>query len=495
MITEQQYTRYARQGYAKIALVQELPAGLDTPLGIYLKLANAPFGYLLESASQEERLGRFSIIGLPCKERLEIRGDRLTWFNGNTSTDVRHDAPLDYLEHFLAERSMPNLANAPRFSGGLVGYFGYEISGLVEPCLANIMPPANEPDVPDALLMVSDEVIVLDRLRNMLHIVVCANTHEEESYEKTRQRVARIAEQLRDTPVYPPRNETLVPVSENDFSSLTGESAFKSSVEDALRYIEDGDIMQVVVSQRLQARFTGSPLSYYRSLRHLNPSPYMYYLDLGEFHVVGSSPEILIRKENELLTLSPIAGTRPRSEDPKTDRALATELLNDPKELAEHLMLVDLGRNDLGRVCETGSVTVEGMMKVERYSHVMHIVSNIVGRCAQGVSTMDILKASFPAGTVTGAPKIRAMELIAQFEPVRRSIYAGSVGYISWDGAIDTAIAIRTALIKDQTIYAQAGAGLVFDSQPQNEWNETMNKAQVLIQAAVAASQQNWISG
>ncbi len=494
MITKQQYTRYARQGYAKIPLARELPADLDTPLGIYLKLANTPFSYLLESVSQEEYWGRFSIIGLPCSERLEIHRDRLTCLTDDTRTEATHDAPLEYLECFLAKRKMPTMPGAPRFAGGLVGYFGYEISGLVEPSLANIMPAVNEPDVPDALLMISNEVVVLDRLRNVLYIVVCADTDEEGAYEKARLRIARIAEQLRDVPACPPRNELPVPISENDFSSLTGESAYKSSVEDALRYIADGDLMQVVISQRLQARLTVSPLSYYRSLRHLNPSPYMYYLDLGKFHVVGSSPEILIRKENNLLTLRPIAGTRPRSEVPETDRLLATELLNDPKELAEHLMLVDLGRNDLGRVCKTGSITVERMMEVERYSHVMHVVSNIVGQCAQGVSAIDILKASFPAGTVTGAPKIRAMELIAQFEPVRRSVYAGSVGYISWTGNIDAAIAIRTALIKDQKIYAQAGAGLVFDSQPQNEWNETMSKVQVLIQAAISASSQDWNS-
>ena len=339
--------------------------------------------------------------------------------------------------------------------------------------------------------MVSEEVVVFDNLSGKLFIIVHVDTGTDENdmeqiLQNGEARLQQIAGGLRNTLPERKSHQTQH-INEEDFVSGFTEQGYKDAVSKAKQYIVDGDIMQVVLSQRLTIPFNAPPLDLYRALRSLNPSPYMYYLDLGDHHIVGSSPEILVRLEDGQVTVRPIAGTRPRGEDEASDIALEKELLADPKELAEHLMLIDLGRNDAGRVSKTSTVKLTDKMVVERYSHVMHIVSNVTGELKEGLSAMDVLRATFPAGTVSGAPKIRAMEIIDEFEPVKRGIYSGAVGYLSWNGNMDTAIAIRTAVIKDKHLSIQAGAGIVYDSIPENEWAETMNKARAIFRAVAMA--------
>jgi anthranilate synthase component 1 len=396
--------------------------------------------------------------------------------------------PLSFIEGFQSHYRMPEVENMPRFTGGLVGYFGYDTIRYIEPKLAN----SNKPDPldnPDILLMVSDEVVVFDNLSGKLYVVIHVNPEIEDAYNVAEQRLDALVAKLRQaTPEYHHGENTGSEVKESDFVSGFTEDGFKAAVERVKEYIVEGDVMQTVLSQRLSIPFTAEPLDLYRALRSLNPSPYMYFLDLGDFHIVGSSPEILTRVEDGEVTVRPIAGTRPRGKTDEQDKALEADLLADPKELAEHLMLIDLGRNDVGRVAEIGTVELTDKMIIERYSHVMHIVSNVTGQLKKGMSAMDALRATFPAGTVSGAPKIRAMEVIDELEPVKRGVYSGAVGYISWSGNMDTAIAIRTAVIKDKTLHIQAGAGIVADSVPQNEWDETMNKGRAIFRAVAMAA-------
>jgi anthranilate synthase component 1 len=337
--------------------------------------------------------------------------------------------------------------------------------------------------------MVSDEVVVFDNLSGKLYVVIHVNPEIDDAYNVAQQRLDALVAKLRQaTPEYHHGESAGSEVKESDFVSGFTEDGFKAAVDRVKDYIVEGDVMQTVLSQRLSIPFVAEPLDLYRALRSLNPSPYMYFLDLGDFHIVGSSPEILTRVENGEVTVRPIAGTRPRGKTEEEDKALEADLLADPKELAEHLMLIDLGRNDVGRVAEIGTVELTDKMIIERYSHVMHIVSNVTGQLKKGMSAMDALRATFPAGTVSGAPKIRAMEIIDELEPVKRGVYSGAVGYISWSGNMDTAIAIRTAVIKDKTLHIQAGAGIVADSVPQNEWDETMNKGRAIFRAVAMAA-------
>ena len=470
----------------RVPLVREVLADLDTPLSTYLKLANAPYSYLFESVQGGEKWGRYSIIGLPCHTVVKIYQRTITIeVDGKVSSQEQVDDPLQWITQFQQQYKVHEDESLPRFTGGLVGYFGYETIGYIESRLDR----DNKPDplkTPDILLMVSDEVVVFDNLSGKLFIIVHIDPQQDNALAEGEQRLQAIEEALQQPVPATPAHEAHR-VNEADFISGFTEEGFKSAVEKAREYIIDGDIMQVVLSQRLTIPFHARPLELYRSLRSLNPSPYMYYLDLGDHHVVGSSPEILVHLEDNQITVRPIAGTRPRGEDEAADRALEQDLLADPKELAEHLMLIDLGRNDAGRVSETGSVKLTEKMIVERYSHVMHIVSNVVGELKAGMSAMDVLRATFPAGTVSGAPKIRAMEIINELEPVKRGIYSGAVGYLSWNGNMDTAIAIRTAVIKDNQLSIQAGAGIVYDSVPENEWAETMNKARAIFRAVALA--------
>jgi anthranilate synthase component 1 len=470
----------------RVPLVREVLADLDTPLSTYLKLANSPYSYLFESVQGGEKWGRYSIIGLPCRTVIKINKRKVTTeVDGSVVAEQEVDDPLDWISDFQARYKVHEYSNLPRFTGGLVGYFGYETIAYIESRLDH----EEKPDplaTPDILLMVSDEVVVFDNLAGKLYIIVHVDPHQPEALADGEKRLRQIEEGLaRPVPATPAHE--VRQVSESDFVSGFTEDGFKSAVDTARQYIIDGDIMQVVLSQRLTIPYHARPLELYRALRSLNPSPYMYYLDLGDHYVVGSSPEILVHLEHNQITVRPIAGTRPRGKDETSDKALEQDLLADPKELAEHLMLIDLGRNDVGRVSKTGSVELTEKMIVERYSHVMHIVSNVTGELRDGMNAMDVLRATFPAGTVSGAPKIRAMEIINELEPVKRGIYSGAVGYLSWNGNMDTAIAIRTAVIKDNQLSIQAGAGIVYDSLPENEWAETMNKARAIFRAVALA--------
>jgi len=381
---------------------------------------------------------------------------------------------------------VPEITALPRFCGGLVGYFGYDAVRYIEPKLKD--GDKDDPlKTPDILLMVSDEVVVFDNLSGKLLMVVHVDVSQADAWAQGQARLDELMQQLRRPVNIPGVLKEARQVSEDDFVSGFTREGFEAAVRRVKEYIVEGDAMQVVLSQRLSIPYLAPPLDLYRALRSLNPSPYMYYLDLGDFHVVGSSPEILVHLEDDVVTVRPIAGTRPRGKDEAEDLALELDLLADPKELAEHLMLIDLGRNDVGRVSKVGSVELTEKMLIERYSHVMHIVSNVIGRIQPGMSAIDVLRATFPAGTVSGAPKIRAMEIIDELEPVKRGVYAGAVGYLSWSGNMDTAIAIRTAVIKDGTLHIQAGAGIVADSVPANEWDETMNKGRAIFRAVAMA--------
>jgi len=479
-ITQAEFDVLARQGYNRIPLVLETFADLDTPLSLYLKLANQPYSYLLESVQGGERFGRYSIIGLPARTRIVVRNTQLQVLQGDAVLETHQDVnPLDFVKRYLARFKTPPYAGLPRFTGGLAGYFGYETIRYIEKRLAH----SQKPDVlgvPDILLMVSEEIAVVDNLSGKLYFIVYADPAQANAYAQASARIQQLVQQLRSSVAIP----ASLPMPKTKANSEFGEDNFKAAVKKAQHYILEGDIMQVVLSQRMSQDFDAPPLSLYRALRSLNPSPYMFYYDMGDHHVVGASPEILVRLEDNTVTSRPIAGTRPRGKTREADIALATELLADPKERAEHVQLMDLGRNDVGRVANIGTVKVTDNMMIERYSHVMHIVSNVEGELKQGLDAIDVLKATFPAGTVSGAPKVRAMEIIDELEPTKRGIYAGAVGYLGFNGDMDVAIAIRTAVIKDNKLYVQAGAGIVADSVPQSEWEETQNKAKAVIRAA-----------
>ncbi len=484
----QQFKALADQGYNRIPLTREVLADLDTPLSTYLKLAKGPYSYLFESVHGGEKWGRYSIIGLPCSQVLNVRGHEISLQeNGAVIESETVADPLAWIENFQARFRAPEIAGLPRFTGGLVGYFGYDTVRFIESRLAEF----GKPDLlecPDILLMVSDELLVFDNLAGTLQLIVHVDPSQDNALEYGQARLEELATTLQVTAsVYDARRGETGKIEEADFVSGFTRQGFEAAVERIKEYIVEGDAMQVVLSQRMSIPFTAPPLNLYRALRNLNPSPYMYYLDLGDFHVVGSSPEILVRLEEGMVTVRPIAGTRPRGRDEAEDQALEAELLADPKELAEHLMLIDLGRNDAGRVSEIGSVRLTEKMVIEHYSHVMHIVSNVTGKIRPGMSAIDVLRATFPAGTVSGAPKIRAMEIIDELEPVKRGVYAGAVGYIGWSGNMDTAIAIRTAVIRDGILHIQAGAGIVADSVPGNEWEETMNKGRAIFRAVAKA--------
>ncbi len=482
-MTEEEFRRLAAEGFNRVPVVLETFADLDTPLSVYLKLANQPYSYLLESVQGGERFGRYSFIGLPAQTRYEVHGHLCRELCGDQVTaESQQNDPLQWVAELQSRVRAAPRPELPRFLGGLVGCFGYETVKYIEKRLA----ASDKPDrlqTPDILLLLSEEIVAFDNLSGKLYLVVYANPDQQGAWQQAQKRLEELLGLLRQPVVVPPETTSNAVQAESEFA----QPDFMKAVERAKQYIYDGDIMQVVLSQRMSAPFSAPPLSLYRALRALNPSPYMFYFDMGDFYVVGSSPEILVRLENGVVTLRPIAGTRPRGATRDADLALEKDLLADPKERAEHVMLMDLGRNDVGRVAEIGSVKVSESMVIERYSHVMHIVSNVEGKLKSGLDAMAVLKASFPAGTVSGAPKVRAMEIIDEMEPTKRGIYAGAVGYLGFSGDMDIAIAIRTAVIKDGTLYVQAGAGIVADSVPENEWVETQNKARALLRAAEMA--------
>jgi anthranilate synthase component 1 len=483
-MTEAEFQRLAAQGFNRVPLVAETFADLDTPLSLYLKLANRSNTYLLESVEGGERFGRYSFIGLAARLRLRAVGTLVTVTHGDTIVEKSQSAdPLEFVREYLSRYRVAELPGLPRFCGGLVGYFGYDTVRWIEPRLSGGRLKPDPIGCPDMLLLVSEELAVIDNLSGKLYLVVYADPAKPRAWHDAQARLRELLGALR-LPLSLPAEPR---AADAEVISNFGEDAFREAVGRAIRYVHDGDIMQVVLSQRLSRPYSGSPLSLYRALRSINPSPYMFYLDFGDFQVVGASPEILVRHEHGMVTVRPIAGTRPRGATRDKDIELERELLADPKERAEHVMLVDLGRNDVGRVAATGSVRLTEKMTVERYSHVMHIVSNVEGKLRDGLDSLDVLRAAFPAGTVSGAPKVRAMEIIDELEPDKRGLYAGAVGYLGFNGDMDLAIAIRTALVKAGQMHVQAGAGIVADSVPESEWQETRAKARAVLRAAEIA--------
>ena len=484
-MTPEYFAELAQQPYNRIPVYRDVLADLDTPLSAYLKLARGPYSYLFESVEGGEKWGRYSIIGLRASTVLTVRGhDICVAENGVPVETCRSDDPLAFVEAFQQRYRAPDLDQLPAFNGGLVGYFGYDTVRYVEPRLAASCPP-DKLGNPDILLMLSDELVVFDNLAGVITLIVHVDPAQPDAYARAQQRLDALAATMAGpAPELPSPLTVPGDLPESAFESEVGEEGYSAMVERVKAYTLAGDVMQVVPSQRLSTPFTADPVNLYRALRRLNPSPYMFYLDLDDFYIVGSSPEILARVEGDDITLRPIAGTRRRGHSEEEDKAMEAELLADPKEIAEHLMLIDLGRNDVGRVAQTGTVVVTDQMVVERYSHVMHIVSNVTGKLKAGMTAMDVLRASLPAGTLSGAPKVRAMEIIDELEPVKRGVYGGAVGYLGFNGNMDTAIAIRTAVIKNQRLYVQAGGGIVADSVPRLEWKETMNKARAMFRAA-----------
>ena len=484
MITELEFQSLAALGYNRIPLIAEAFADLETPLSLYLKLAGgAKHSFLLESVVGGERFGRYSFIGLPAKTMLRAHGFKTEVVTDAQVVETFDGNPLDFVEAYQKRFKVALRPGMPRFCGGLAGYFGYDAVRYIEPKLAQTWKLGGI-DTPDILLLQCEELAVIDNLSGRLYLIVYADPAKPEAYFNGKRRLSELTDKLRYSVTAPAVKRGTSYAVEREFDK----AAYIAAVVKSKEYIAAGDMMQVQIGQRLKKRYTESPLSLYRALRSLNPSPYMYFYDMGGFQIVGASPEILVRQEQTpdgpKVTIRPLAGTRPRGSTPELDKALEQELSNDPKERAEHLMLIDLARNDIGRIAQTGSVKVTDAFVIERYSHVMHIVSNVEGRLLPGTSNLDVLRATFPAGTLTGAPKVRAMELIDELEPVKRGIYGGACGYLSFAGDMDVAIAIRTGIVKDNTLYVQAAAGVVADSIPEMEWKETEHKARALIRAA-----------
>lgn len=487
-MNKERFERLCSEGYNRIPVYRSVLADLDTPLSVYLKLAEGTDSYLFESVEGGETWGRYSIIGLPCRRRYTVRGHSLLISDhGRKVSEEAVSDPLARIAELQSEFNVPRLDELPLFSGGLVGYFGYETVQLIEPRLAS-GDKKDELGTADIELLLSEEVAVLDNLEGRLWLIVHADPTRPDAFEQAQKRLDELEQRLRSTGTGYGLRVSGEVVKEEDFSYGFSREDFIAAVEKSKQYILAGDIFQVVLSQRMSVPYHARPLNVYRSLRALNPSPYMYFIDLGDTQIVGSSPEVLVRVQNRRVTLRPLAGTRHRGKTVAEDQALAEELLSDPKERAEHLMLIDLGRNDAGRVAKTGSVEMTEQMTIERYSHVMHIVSEVQADLDDGLCAMDAIRAAFPAGTLSGAPKIRAMEIINELEPVKRNIYAGAVGYISWHDDTDLAIAIRTAVIHEGKLHVQAGAGIVADSDAEKEWEETRNKGRALITAVDRAS-------
>lgn len=479
-----QFEQLANEGYNRIPIFQCVSADLDTPLSAWLKLANGKHTFLLESVEGGERWGRYSIIGLSANFRFQVSGKRFKEFEYD-SLQAEYEVAdvLAHIEQIKARFKVPEIAELPPFSGGLVGYLGYEIIEQIEPKLAGLAPP-DQLQVPDVQMMLAEELAVFDNLAGKVWLIVHVDPKQHLAYQKGLKRLQELQHRLRSASTgYAEIINPNESVNTSDFCTGFNQDEFAQAIARCKNYIESGDIMQVVLSQRISTAFKARPLDVYRALRASNPSPYMYFMDFDDYQVVGSSPEVLVKRLDDEVTLRPIAGTRPRGKDRAEDLVLEQDLLNDPKEIAEHLMLIDLGRNDLGRIAKIGSVELKDKMVIEHYSHVMHIVSEVKAKLFADTGNDEIIKAVFPAGTLSGAAKVRAMEIIAELEKVKRNVYAGAVGYLGWHGDMDLAIAIRTAVIKDQQLHIQAGAGVVADSTAANEWQEIMNKAQAVLTA------------
>ena len=445
------------ESVTKIPFFKEISGDLETPLSIYLKFMDDRNSYLFESVEGGEKWARYSIIGLPTDKKIDLSKN-----------------PLKDIENFLKQNKSQPMPDLPDFHGGLVGYFSYETIRHIEKKLQNSS--KEKLPYPDISLMVSDEVVIYDNLKKSLFIVVHGT---EETKKECHERIELIHKKILEP--LPSQKSSKKGVI--NFESSVKKEDYLEAIKKIKNYIVEGDVMQVVYGQEFSTKFEGSPIDLYRSLRKLNPSPYMYLMKIDDLHIVGASPEILVRLQNEEVTVRPIAGTVKRGKDNKEDKELADKLKSDPKEIAEHLMLIDLGRNDVGRIAEVGSVKTTEEMKIEKYSHVMHLVSNVVGKIKKGLTSIDVLKATFPAGTLSGAPKIRAMEIIDELEPDRRGVYGGAVGYLSWTGNMDVAIAIRTAVIQGKNLSVRAGGGIVYDSDPESEYQESLNKAMSIMKA------------
>ncbi len=477
-MTKEDFIKFASQGNSRVSVNKIIEDFDKNPLQVY-KILNNKNSFLFESGSNKGKWSRYSIIGTQSKEIIKVQDNIITYINDGHTKEIESKDPLGWIEKFYAENKVSNLPKDVPFSGGLVGYFGYETISLIEEKLKN--KKKDSLGVPDIFLFVCNEIIIFDNLKKCIHIIVNTKTNEENSYENSISRIDEIEKFICKKNKIPPSEKNL---GKDEFTSSFKKENFMSAVNKTKEYISDGDVMQVVLSQRLTKKFEGNPIDMYEALRDMNPSPYMYFLDMDGFQIIGSSPEILVKLEDKKVTVRPIAGTRPRGQDELEDLTNEKDLLKDPKEIAEHLMLIDLGRNDIGRISKVGTVKLTEKMIIERYSHVMHIVSNVTGEIEDDTKPLDILRATFPAGTVSGAPKIRAMEIINELEPLKRGIYSGAIGYLSWTGDLDTALSIRTAVIKDNLIHVQAGAGIVYDSVPETEWEETMNKAMALLKAS-----------
>ncbi len=487
--SEADFELLAGRDFDIIPVCREIPGDLETPVGAFLKIARGEYAFLLESVRGGEKWGRYTFLGSEPSMVIRARANRMDIIRPGRGIEVRSITNgFDELSAEVKRFRAPQLAGLPRFFGGAVGFLAYDIVRCFERIPETA---ADDLGVPDLYMMFTDTMLMFDNVRQTLRII--ANVPVEEfqttraAYRSAEVKIDEMVQRLR-APAVPPRLEGAASVA-NDAtitSNMTREG-YMAMVSAAKEYIAAGDIIQVVPSQRFESPLTAHPFNIYRSLRTINPSPYMFYLRLGDHTLVGASPEVMVRVEGRDITLRPIAGTRRRGASEEEDRALEKELLADPKEQAEHVMLVDLGRNDVGRVSEIGSVKVTEYMIVERYSHVMHIVSNVVGRLREGCDAFDAFRATFPQGTVSGAPKIRAMEIIDELENVRRGVYAGAVGYFSFTGNTDTAIALRTLLIKNNRVYIQAGGGVVADSDPGAEFEESVNKARAMVRALQAA--------
>ncbi|MDB5772347.1 MAG: anthranilate synthase component [Burkholderia sp.] len=487
-MTELEFKSLAAQGYNRIPLIAEAFADLETPLTLYLKLAQTQNAgrntFLLESVVGGERFGRYSFIGLPASTLMRSFGTRIEVLKNGAIVETAEGNPLDFIAEFQSRYKVALRPGMPRFCGGLAGYFGYDAVRHIEKRLAHSA-PKDDLGLPEIQLLVTEELAVIDNLSGKLYLIVYVDPAHPEAFSKGRQRLKDLRAMLRravDVPITSAsvRTESIREFAKEDYLKAVGQ---------AKEYIMAGDLMQVQIGQRIRKPYVDSPLTLYRALRSLNPSPYMYFYNFGDMQIVGSSPEILVRNEaisdgNKKVTIRPLAGTRPRGSTPESDAQLAKELLADPKEIAEHVMLIDLARNDIGRIAATGTVKVTDKLVIEKYSHVQHIVSNVEGTLKPDLSNLDVLKATFPAGTLSGAPKVRAMEIIDELELTKRGVYGGAVGYLSFGGEMDLAIAIRTGVIKDGTLYVQAAAGIVADSVPEMEWQETENKARAVLRAA-----------
>ncbi len=486
-MTPEQFKQLTDSGYNRIPVIREVLADTETPLSTYLKLGKGKHSYFFESVQGGEKWGRYSIIGLPCKTVIRAIGSKVQLEqDSEVVEELETDDPFEFVNEFKARHNVAPLPAGQRFAGGLVGYFAYDTVRYVETSIGE----AKGTDViqtPDILLMVSEEVIVFDNLRGTISLVINADTSAENALENAWRRLDELTARLNE-PVQIPAHAEASKVSLDDFRLHFGQEDFQKAVDRIKEYIVAGDVMQVVLAQRMSVDFDGDPIQVYRALRYLNPSPYMVFFDMGDHHVVSASPEILARVESGKITVRPLAGTRKRGATEAEDQALEEELLADEKEIAEHLMLIDLSRNDSGRVSKIGSVTVPRKMFVERYSHVMHIASIVESEMRDDKTALDVLKATLPVGTLSGAPKVRAMEIIDELEPEKRGIYGGAMGYLAWNDNMDMAIAIRTAVIKDGKLYVQAGAGIVADSVPESEWEETQNKARAIVRAVQLAN-------